>query len=215
MAASSIIYIIRHGEALHNVEHGCPHRDPPLTLAGEQATKSITPPDNPDLILISPMIRTIQTAMNVFPSLQSPSPSSIPVQIWPDLRETHDAVCNQGVSRAELRSKFPQFDFSECPEQWDYPLNTVKDSTARAENVRKRIKGLSVSYKNIVVVTHRGLIAYLVKGRRYNLCEMRSYTFATEEEGQDESVRRGLNCDTLQAQDFGPTVLVLRKQWSH
>lgn len=205
------IHIIRHGEALHNVQRGYPDRDPPLTEVGVLTTSQIKIPAHPDLILISPMTRTIQTAMNIFPSLQNPHESPIPVEIWPDLREANDAICNQGLSRSALQIKFPRFDFSACHETWDYPENTVQDATARAERVRSRLLELSTRFKNIVVISHRGLIAYLVKGRRFSPAEQRSYRFATGLEGRDERERWGLHCETLEEQDFGPTVLVLEK----
>jgi broad specificity phosphatase PhoE len=207
-SASPSIHLIRHGEALHNVDRAYPHRDPPLTQAGEVATRKITLPARPDLILVSPMTRTIQTAMNVFPFLREEGPWSTPVQIWPDLREAHDAVCNKGLSRASIQAAFPQFDFSACSDEWDYAPHTIQRATERAGRVRARLAALSTTYPNIAVITHRGLIAFLVKGPRFNVCEVRQYRAATKEEANDAKVRRGLNCDTLEEQDYGPTVLV-------
>jgi broad specificity phosphatase PhoE len=204
-----LVHIIRHGEALHNVQRGYPHCDPPLTKAGIYTTTRIHLAVQPDLILISPMTRTIQTAMNMFPFLEKESPLEIPVQIWPDLREANDAICNKGLSRAKLQSKFPQFDFSECHDEWDYPEHTIEGATIRAEQVRTRLKELSMTYDNIAVITHRGIKAFLVKGKRFGLAETRSYRFATDEEAGKKSFRHGLNSDTLEEQDFGPTVLML------
>lgn len=206
-----LVHIIRHGEALHNVQRGYPDRDPPLTKAGNASTKRINLTVRPDLILISPMTRTIETAMNIFPFLAEVGPFDTPTQIWPDLREANDAICNKGLSRAELASKFPQFDFSECHEKWDYPEHSIEGATARAERVRKRLRDLSATHNNIAVITHRGIKAFLVKGKRFGLAETRCYRFATEEEGQDEKIRRGVNTDTLEEQDFGPTVLILEE----
>ncbi|KAK6354126.1 hypothetical protein TWF730_008546 [Orbilia blumenaviensis] len=207
-----MIHIIRHGQALHNVERGYPHRDPPLTVAGQEATRLINIPTSPDLIIISPMTRTIQTAINVFPSLLDPAQvsSQVEVQIWPDLRESHDAICNKGLSKAELSTKFPQFNFAECSEEWDYPPHTIEGATIRAEEVRRRLKELSKNYRNIAVVTHRGFIAYLIQGDRFNVCETRSYRFATDEEvkANAKSLRIGVNVDTNETCDFGPTVLI-------
>jgi broad specificity phosphatase PhoE len=206
-----LVYITRHGEALHNIHKDYPDRDPPLTKAGQYTTKHIELAIQPELILISPMTRTIQTAINMFQSLTGEGSFKVPVQIWPDLREANDAICNKGLSRAELASKFPQFDFSECHEEWDYPDHTAAQATARAEMVRSRIKELSASYKSIAIITHRGFKAFLVRGKRFGLAETRCYRFATDDEVQDKSIRRGLNCDTLEEQDFGPTVLILEK----
>ncbi|KAG9193671.1 hypothetical protein G6011_03706 [Alternaria panax] len=206
-----LVHIIRHGEALHNVQRGYPDRDPPLTKAGNASTKRINLTIRPDLILISPMTRTIETAMNVFPSLTEAGPFDIPTQIWPDLREANDAICNKGLSRTELASKFPQFDFSECREEWDYPEHSVEGATVRAETVRRRLKDLSATHNNIAVITHRGIKAFLVKGKRFGLAETRCYRFATQDEAQDDKIRRGINTDTQEEQDFGPTVLILEE----
>ncbi|KAF1847706.1 phosphoglycerate mutase-like protein [Cucurbitaria berberidis CBS 394.84] len=203
------VHIIRHGEGVHNVERGYPHRDPPLTAAGAHATTEIQLAIKPDLILISPMTRTIQTAMNIFPSLEDQNGAfAVPVQIWPDLREAHDAICNKGLSRAELQSKFAQFDFSECHEEWDYPAHSVEGARARAESVRQRLKDLSITYQHIVIVTHRCFISYLVQGTRFDLCEMRSYIFKAGRGVHDDKFMEELKCDKVQEQDFGPTVLV-------
>jgi broad specificity phosphatase PhoE len=206
-----LVHIIRHGEALHNVQRGYPDRDPPLTKAGNASTKRIDLTVRPDLILISPMTRTIETAMNIFPFLNEAGAFDIPTQIWPDLREANDAICNKGLSQMDLASKFPQFDFSECHEEWDYPEHSIPGATARAERVRKRLKELSATHNNIAVITHRGIKAFLVKGKRFGLAETRCYRFATEEEAQEEKIRRGVNTDTLEEQDFGPTVLILEE----
>ncbi|KAH7148318.1 histidine phosphatase superfamily [Dactylonectria macrodidyma] len=200
------IHILRHGQALHNVQRGYPYRDPPLTDLGIQQAKSVQPPAEPDLILISPMTRTIQTALLVFPHLLNSTPAKVDVQIWPDLREGYDAICNKGVGRAALVVKFPQFDFSACPEEWEYPPHSPKDATARAERVRQRLKVLSNSYKNIILITHRGFVAFLVQGDRFDVCECRSYRFAAEMEVDD--TRHGVNCDTGAQQDFGPSLLL-------
>lgn len=206
---TALVHIIRHGEALHNIQRGYPHRDPPLTKAGNVSAKRVNLTVQPDLILISPMTRTIETAMNMFPFLTKTGPFRIPVQIWPDLREANDAVCNKGLSRKELASKFPQFDFSECNEEWNYPEHSIEAATERAERVRRRLKDLSATYSNIAVITHRGIKAFLVKGKRFGLAEVRRYRFATEEEAQNDDIRRGVNTDTLEEQDFGPTVMIL------
>ncbi|TVY16363.1 putative phosphatase [Lachnellula arida] len=198
----STIHILRHGQSLHNVERGYPHRDPPLTELGCQQARNFRLSTEPDLILISPMTRTIQTALLAF----SPLIDRVQVQVCPELREAHDAVCNTGVGRADLIAKFPQCDFSACSETWDYPLLSVEQATLRAQDLRQHLSVLSNSYKNILLITHRGFIAYLVEGSRYDLCESRSYKFATEDEIATK--RYGIHIDTGLEQDFGPTLLL-------
>jgi broad specificity phosphatase PhoE len=200
------IHILRHGQSLHNVQRGYPHRDPPLTELGSQQANNVRLLTEPSLILVSPMTRTIQTALIVFGHLINTSPAKAELQVWPDLREAHDAICNKGVSRTELAAKFPQVDLSACHEEWDYPPHNPDDAIVRAESVRYRLKELSHSYNNIVLILHRGFIAFLVQGDRFNVCEYRSYRFATMEElGQE---RFGINYDTGSRQDYGPSLLL-------
>lgn len=124
----------------------------------------------PDLIIVSPMMRTIETALLAFPDLIGGPAPTVPVLIWPDLREAHDAICNIGVSRAELEAQFPNLDFSECSVDWDYPPTTVADAEARAEQMRIRLRDYSRKYRNIAVLTHRGFLAFLVQGERFGFC---------------------------------------------
>ena len=152
------VHIIRQGQSLHNVDRNYPHRDPPLTTTGHALTKQIKIPVTPNLIVISPMTRTIQTAINTFPSILGSTPFQADVQIWPDLREAHDANCNKGLSRAEMKAKFPQFDFEECLEEWDHAPHTIEGATTRVEAVCWRLKELSKTYTNITLITHRGLL---------------------------------------------------------
>ncbi|OPB41059.1 hypothetical protein A0O28_0107560 [Trichoderma guizhouense] len=167
------IHIVRHGQALHNVDRGYPHRDPPLTEVGSQQASNVCLPAEPDLIIVSPMTRTIQTALIIFDQYLNSSSTNVELQVWPELRETHDeAICNKGVSRTEIATKFAQFDFSACHEEWDYPPHSFEGAVVRAETVRRRLKELSRSYKNIFLVTHRGFIAFLAKGERFDVCGM-------------------------------------------
>ena len=116
------------------------------------------------------MTRTTQTALLAFDSLIGTLPFQVEVQVWPDLREAHDANCNKGLSRAEMARKFPQLNFVDRSETWDYAPHTVEGAAARAESVRRRLKDLGTLYKNIFLLTHRGFIAFLVKGERYDVC---------------------------------------------
>ena len=153
-----------------SVERGYPHRDPPLTEAGEIAAKGIRPSTVPDLIIISPMTRTIQTAEIAFGSLIEKLPTQVDIQVWPELREADDSICNKGVSRAAMIAKFPQMNFDKCPEQWNHPPHSTEGATVRAETVRKRLKQLTTTYKNIALITHKGFISFLIPGEKFDVC---------------------------------------------
>ncbi|KDR68430.1 hypothetical protein GALMADRAFT_146387 [Galerina marginata CBS 339.88] len=211
--STKTIHIIRHGEALHNIDRAYKLRDPPLTdkgLAQAEALSiqlSTVLKIQPSAIVTSPMTRTIQTCRTLFPSAftDGPDARAIPLHIWPDLREAHDANCNKGRSRAEMRALHPDLDFSACHEEWDYPAHSFEDAAIRAEAVRKELMKLPGSH--IVVVGHRGLIAYMVdtKEVKFRNCEIRSYRFANAEELENR--RYGVH--ELQCEyDFGPSLLV-------
>ena len=142
-------------------------RDPPLTDNGFaqaetlriQLSKIFNKID-PSAIVTSPMTRTIQTARTLFPSAFTEGPDAIPLHIWPDLREAHDAICNLGRSRAEMEALHPGLDFSACNEEWDYKPHCFEDAADRAAAVRKELMNLPGPH--IVVLGHRGFISFLV-----------------------------------------------------
>ncbi|KAF4953009.1 hypothetical protein FSARC_12489 [Fusarium sarcochroum] len=195
---------------ISSVERGYPYRDPPLTDLGTRQAKHVKHAIKvqPDLIVVSPMTRTIQTAYIVFGHLIKNNKAEI--QVWPDLRESHDTICNKGISRADLTAKFPDLDFSACPEKWDFPDHTPDDAAVRAERVRRRLRETAMfgNYEDILLVTHRGFAAFLAQGDRFKVCEYRSYRFAADDEVEKE--RYGINIDTGLKQDFGPTLLMLQ-----
>jgi broad specificity phosphatase PhoE len=144
--------------------------DPPLTEKGRSDAHKLSLSSIPDLIIISPMTRTIQTAIAVFGPLILGSEPKIKVQIWPELREAHDHICCQGSSKEEMMIKFPDFNFSGCHDEWDYPTHTTESAVARGEEVRRKLRGLIEKHKHIVLITHRGFVAFLVQGPRFQTC---------------------------------------------
>lgn len=209
--AAGTVFLMRHATADHNGRHNYRQRDPSLAPSGvidaQKAIPSSRSPDLPDLILISPLSRAIQTAQVIFGGVVYPG--KLPeIQIWPDLRECNNGISSHGSSLAVLRERFPTYDFSECHEEWDYERETHATAVARSERVRQRLKDLAMTYRKIWVVTHSIFLSYLVnvEGQHFWTCESRTYRFATQEEAAQK--RYGLNHDLRIRQDFGPTVLI-------
>lgn len=194
------ICIMRHGEAVHNVQRGYPFPYPPLTERGRREASAIID-FNPDLIVVSPMRRTIDTALAAFGDILAAN-RPIPIEVWPDLREAHDAVCNHGSPVAVLRSEYPHLDFSECNDDWTYEKHTHAGAEERAENVRRRLKEHPA--RNIVLVTHRGFIAYLVQSHTFSNCEFGIFGFLSPEDA--ESKRMTYSSERVMT-DYGPSVL--------
>jgi broad specificity phosphatase PhoE len=202
---------MRHATAEHNGRQHFPHKDPSLSRRGltdaQQAILLSNSENLPDLVLVSPLTRALQTAHIIFGSATYPDgPPAI--RVWPDLRESNNAISSQGRPAAVTKELFPTYDFSECHEEWDYGRETHERAVVRAERVRSRIKELSMRYRKIWVVTHSIFLSYLVdvNGRHFRTCEIREYLFANWEEATER--RYGLNHDFGFRQDFGPTVLI-------
>jgi broad specificity phosphatase PhoE len=87
--------------------------DPPLTTTGSRQAHEVQLPAEADLVVVSPMTRTIQTALIVFNQLLNRGSASLKLEVWPDLREAHDAICNTGVGRPTLGAQFDRLDFSD------------------------------------------------------------------------------------------------------
>jgi broad specificity phosphatase PhoE len=126
-------------------------------------------PARPDLIIVSPMARTIQTAQIFLRSIKDNSLPDIPIIAWPDLREAYDADCNKGRGRADLEDRYPQLDFSLCAEEWNYEAHSIEAATERAERVRQKLKGLMETHRDIAIFSHIGFINYLVQGAGFKL----------------------------------------------
>jgi broad specificity phosphatase PhoE len=133
------ICIIRHGQAVYNIQRGYPFPDPPLTKRGYQEASSININFTPDLIVVSPMRRTIETAFTAFGTTVDAN-KALPIEVWPDLREAHDAICNHFSPVAVLQMEYPHLDFSECNAERTYEKHSHADAEKRAERVRRQLK---------------------------------------------------------------------------
>lgn len=106
MAPAPVVTLIRHGQALHNVDHEYSLPDPVLTKLGESQcatlpTRLRTHQSNlpaPSIIFTSPLKRTIQTTLiGLKPWLDSAK-----VVALPELQETSGMPCDTGSPVEEL-----------------------------------------------------------------------------------------------------------------
>jgi glucosyl-3-phosphoglycerate phosphatase len=114
-------HFIRHAQSLHNAQArpGGPDpmlRDAALTELGHRQAAALgamlgAAPEV-ELIVISPLTRTIQTAMHAFAGAAAP-------RIIHDLPREHlDNFCDVGRSPAELARDFPDLRFDHLPDPW-------------------------------------------------------------------------------------------------
>jgi len=169
-----LVYFIRHAEGTHNLGNLW-ERDAPLTDDGlSQATHLLNnrllsqalshdPERRVQLIIMSPMRRTMQTALAAFNNLQPP------IEHWelsPDIQETGsfgmDPPCNQGdpsagpVLLADYNRTDLASDYSKLPKSWEVHSGDLEPGE---EHVRARFKRFTKTLlqhpeQRIFVVTH-------------------------------------------------------------
>lgn len=169
-----LVHLVRHGEGYHNVAQrewrdagkpGEPYtldndpeeklRDPELTDLG-QIQASQLPALKPDLILVSPMRRATQTALQY----------DGPVLALEDLHETGGRhTCDRRLNRTALRSQFPRVDYSLITEEddplWHDTQRETKASIAtRAANFLSFLRQRPEN--NVLVATHSGFLLTLL-----------------------------------------------------
>ena len=163
------IFFVRHGQAYHNIDHCNKHPDAPLTGHGRlQAQKincSISECISPDLILFSPLRRTVETLLESYAHMcQQGNTQCLPIA---DLQENwngeHGFDCDTGSPPAMLSEQFPMFNFSSLPENWmiaDSHLPQSEKIRVRHERVRLWLS--SRPERVILIVAHHGTIKGLL-----------------------------------------------------
>ncbi|KIW11114.1 hypothetical protein PV08_10414 [Exophiala spinifera] len=187
----SKIFVIRHAESKHNVDHNFDQLDPGLTELGlqqaEQLGRTFPDPDRVGLILTSPLQRALQTTLSAFsnildkryfdPQSSQGVSGGVELLVDADAQERSDLPCDTGSDRDTLANTFPRLDFSTLPESWprkDGPYTPDDEALrARAGNLRQRLRELDESLndpnKAIVVVTHGVFMKFLTQDETIDL----------------------------------------------
>jgi broad specificity phosphatase PhoE len=120
---SKLLYLIRHGYSLHNqifVEMGYNVNafripeviDSPLTGEGQRQSIDLghqwSDKHNIELVVVSPLMRALETAVNIFGDTNIPIICQEYLREYPIGRDT----CNLRSDRDILQRKFPSIDFS-------------------------------------------------------------------------------------------------------
>ena len=168
---SQCLYLIRHGKALHNELYEiigvhafrAPEViDSPLTNVGHQQARVLAETiheKNIDLVLVSPLMRALQTAHGIFKD------TNIPIRCLECLREypIGEDTCNQRSDISLLKVRFPKIDFSkiEIDEDilWTETRETRENLQKRVDEAKRYIKTLPET--KIAVVSHNGFIGQL------------------------------------------------------
>lgn len=158
------IFCIRHGLALHNVlfkvigkhAYGEKYKDTPLVDEGvcqaEKLGLKWEEVNNIEIVFVSPLKRTIQTALNVF---KNTNVKIIAVEEIIEYSQGEE-YCNLRKSKSVLQKEYPRIDFSlleEEPKYWNNERReTMEDLNIRDEMFKKFL--LERKEKKIAIVSH-------------------------------------------------------------
>ena len=200
---SKKIHFVRHAQGFHNVAGETDPvfgylrddlEDAVLTELGKQQCHNLhTSLDgqffkNINLILVSPMRRTIETALYSFPNqVKDKRITFLANELIREQTGLHP--CDRRRTIGLQKNDFPRIDFSKIESDKDpiYKLYTFREpETICAERGRKFIEYLfTLDEQEIVVVTHsawlRHLFKYVLKTNshitdgRFNNCEMKTF----------------------------------------
>ena len=171
------IWCIRHGTALHNTMFQYIGRkaytekiytDTPLVDKGKEESlklgKTWKNIHKINLIFVSPCLRTMQTAHNIFKN------RNIKMFALDELTEYSQGVeyCNKRKTVTELKKLFPNVDYSlleETPKYWkDGDIyETEKELLNRINSLKKIL--LNYTQRNICIVSHSSLLKGLFFGK--------------------------------------------------
>lgn len=169
------VYCIRHGTAEHNVlfhEVGekayMMIRDSNLTEKGQE--ESLTLGENwihkgyIELVLVSPLTRTIQTAKNIFKN------SNVKILAYDELKEfpaSYENINHRKDKRELVLSHHPAVNFKAISEKdslWhDTNVESINQLKKRVEKMKEFI--LSRKEKNIAIVSHSSYLSYFLYGK--------------------------------------------------
>eukprot|EP00755_Sulcionema_specki_P021942 Sspe_Gene.75303::Locus_47054_Transcript_1_1_Confidence_1.000_Length_1097::g.75303::m.75303 len=175
-------------DVLRKVAAGAMMRDPVLTALGvEQASRLALKlaPHSFEVVYVSPMRRTIQTAVELF-ATRSPRPLLVLQPLCCESRTLLEGA-NAGQTRDELQAALPKevvdmLDWSFVPDGcWWIRIGETADQLA-SRAYRFRLFLLQQPYENVCVVTHGHFLKALIADPdvEWRNCECHTYNFKTD-----------------------------------
>ena len=169
------IICIRHGKAFHNVlsdkigEKAFSLKesfDAPLVEEGILQAKELGENSKQlkkiDIVFVSPLTRTLQTAENIFEKNKI-----VRIVALDKIKEFPQGIeiCNKRRNRIELKEKFKKVDFSLLDSDSDQMWR--EDSYEKIEELKERIEEfkqfiINGNYNNIAIVSHNNFLKELL-----------------------------------------------------
>ena len=182
------LLLVRHAEALHNKTRDHNLRDPGLTPLGfdqcaalrESLKIELSKLLRVELIVVSPMRRTLQTASIALNWLIA---EGVKVEGDADWQEVYDEPCDTGTPISELEGQYPEFDFSMVDLVYPDKSSPKGKRYAHSRNAvlgRAQIalrKLYDRPEKLIIVVSHSAFMRLAVSGAQYANADYRIFDF--------------------------------------
>ncbi|KIL92243.1 hypothetical protein FAVG1_04651 [Fusarium avenaceum] len=216
---SPIIHCVRHGQGVHNLSHANHHLpDPELTPLGEEQARSLCAKypklANVQLIVSSPLRRTLQTALMAFPSQLE---GGLQVLALPEMQEASNLICDTGRDLSEVKADFEQLpvNFDVVETGWhikeDKWAPVASSLLKRAQIARQWLSERQEA--EIVVITHGCFLHFLTddwinavnsQATDWANAEVRSFTLTNDKDGRpafsetkESRIGRGMEPDGL------------------
>ena len=112
-----------------------------------------------ELILVSPLLRTLQTCVNIFPDAEVPV---IALDLLMEYPFGGDEICNKRKDRSLLIHNFPQVNFDNIPETpiWNKNSSTIEELNEKKDLFLQFVDTLEEEH--IAVVSHSSWLNYLL-----------------------------------------------------
>ena len=165
------VYLIRHAQSEANaaidLDNPTFYYDARITDLGKNETlkaRKLLADIDFELLICSPLTRTLQTFTNIFPK---PIKNT---KVLPLVREHLDHSCDVGRQPNILQKEFPHFDFSELNKYWwnnDVPLDENEINQESIHDLDKRVlrfkEWINIrKEKTIAVVSHGTFISRII-----------------------------------------------------
>tara|TARA_Y100001980_G_C14518342_1_gene293679 strand:+ start:74 stop:643 length:570 start_codon:yes stop_codon:yes gene_type:complete len=158
---------IRHGEAIHNVLYDrigtdafTQFQDTSLTSQGMlQALEARRKVPKIDVVLVSPLMRTLQTASVIFPGVKMIALDEL--MEYPQNTE----ICNRRSSIDDLSKLFPHVDFSRTSENDGFGVENA-DTHLEKQTLKfnKILKSFTPDTNKIAIVSHSSWLKHYING---------------------------------------------------
>jgi len=205
------VHLVRHAEGLHNLRNDPDIRDAPLSERGFDFAEDLGRrfiKDHSNIvgaIISSPLLRTIQTSLTAFARILNSAHyplnsgkgirDGVKLTLDANLQEIAEMPSNTGSPLEDLENEFPELrpQIQKLDGDWyvkvgpNSPLPAVAQRKIQIlEKLQQTLIALSSDQrgKDVVVVTHQGVIALLAPSANVPVAQWQSFDLARNEAGQ-------------------------------